>query len=437
MIFEEADLVIKDCKILPMNNAGIIPKGVIAVKGGKISYVGDSGNAQCIRAEKVLEGHRKVAMPGLVNCHTHLAMTLFRGLAEDMTMDQWLEETIWPLEAKLRPEDVYIGSLLGCLEMIKNGVTCFADMYFFESKVAEAVKKAGIRASLASGIIETVDWQTGDKSFDDAVYFAQKYEGWAEGRITTRLGPHTAYTCTEETLGKIREKASQAGIGIHIHLSELGTTPPYIARKSNLSEVELLENQGFLDDDVLAAHCIHLTTKDITILAKRGVKVAYNPVSNMKLAQGVSRVKELIDAGITVGLGTDGAASNNSLDMFETMKIAALLQKLHYRDPTILRAREVLRAATIKGAEALGLHNKIGTLEVGKRADIILVDLNRPNLVPLHDIYANLVYSARGCDVDSVIVDGKILMENREVKTLNEEEVIKKAENQALGLAGS
>ncbi|MCK4435655.1 amidohydrolase family protein, partial [Candidatus Bathyarchaeota archaeon] len=260
---------------------------------------------------------------------------------------------------------------------------------------------------------------------------------WAEGRITTRLGPHTAYTCTEETLGKIREKASQAGIGIHIHLSELGTTPPYIARKSNLSEVELLENQGFLDDDVLAAHCIHLTTKDITILAKRGVKVAYNPVSNMKLAQGISRVKELIDADITVGLGTDGAASNNSLDMFETMKIAALLQKLHYRDPTILRAREVLRAATIKGAEALGLHNKIGTLEVGKRADIILVDLNRPNLVPLHDIYANLVYSARGCDVDSVIVDGKILMENREVKTLNEEEVIKKAENQALGLAGS
>lgn len=436
MIFEEADLVIKDCMILPMDNTGIIRKGVIAVKGGKISYAGDSRNAQGIRAEEVLEGHGKVALPGLVNCHTHLAMTLFRGLAEDMTMDKWLEETIWPLEAKLRPEDVYIGSLLGCLEMIKNGVTCFADMYFFESKVAEAVKKAGVRASLASGIIETVDWQTGDKSFDDAVHFVQEYEGWAEGRITTRLGPHTAYTCTEETLGKIREKASQAGIGIHIHLSELETMPPNSVRKPSLSEVELLENQGFLDDDVLAAHCIHLTTRDITILARRGVKVVYNPVSNMKLAQGVSRVKEFMDANITVGLGTDGAASNNSLDMFETMKMASLLQKSYYGDPTILTAREVLRAATIKGAEALGLNNKIGTLEVGKRADIVLVDLNKPNLTPLHDIYANLVYSARGCNVDSVIVDGKILMENREVKTLDEEEVIKKAESRALSLAG-
>lgn len=437
MIFEEADLVIKNCMILPMNNRGIIPEGAIAVKGGKISYAGDSGNAHNIKAEKVLEGYEKVALPGLVNCHTHLAMTLFRGLAEESTINRWLEETIWPLEAKLRPEDVYVGSLLGCLEMIKNGVTCFADMYFFESKVAEAVEKAGIRASLASGIIETVDWQTGDKGFNDAVHFAQEYEGWAEGRITTRLGPHAAYTCTEETLGKIREKASQAGIGIHIHLGELENLPPNFVRESNRSEVELLEKQGFLGDDVLAAHCIHLTARDIAILAKRGVKVAYNPVSNMKLAQGVSRVKEFMNADITVGLGTDGAASNNGLDMFETMKVASLLQKSHYGDPTILTAREVLRAATIKGAEALGLDNKIGTLEVGKRADIILVDLNKPNLRPLHDIYANLVYSAGGCDVDSVIVDGKMLMENREVKTLNEEEVIKKAESRAFGLAGS
>ncbi|UCE96946.1 MAG: amidohydrolase [Candidatus Bathyarchaeota archaeon] len=434
MNFDQVDLIIRDCTILPLANMEIINDGLIAIKDGKISYVGKVVNAPEMTAENVLESQGKLAMPGLINCHTHLAMTLFRGLAEDITLERWLNETIWPLEAKLKPQDVYIGALLGCLEMIKNGITCFADMYFFEPEVAEAVKKAGLRAVLASAIIEAGDFEKGRKMLKEAVGFAKRYQGYADGRITALLGPHTAFTCSEELLARVREEASKTDLGIHIHIAESKEMAMNIRKERQLSEVEFLEKISFLEDDVLAAHCIHLDEKDIAILVKKGVKVAHNPVANMKLAQGIAKIKELIDAGITVGLGTDGAASNNSLDMFESMKIAAILQKTNYKDPTVLPARKILEMATIKGAEALGLEDQIGSLEVGKKADIILVDLSKPNLTPLHELYANLVYSAHGYDVDSTIVDGKILMENREVKTFNEKEVMEHAQNTAFNL---
>lgn len=433
MVFE-ADLAIWNCMILPMDRLEVIKEGVIAVKDGVISYVGKVAEAPKIDAEKVFEGRGKVAMPGLINCHTHVAMPLFRGLAEDVALEKWLSEFIWPLEAKLRPQDVYAGALLGCLEMIKNGVTCFADMYFFESKVAEAVEKAGLRAVLSSGILEAGDLERGEKMFQEAVEFAEAYQGYADGRITTCLGPHAVFTCSKELLAKVREKASQIGVGIHVHVAESKEMAEKIRKESGFSEVGLLEKLGFLGDDVLAAHCIHLTREDIAVLAKRDVKVAHNPVANMKLAQGVAKVRELTDMGVTVGLGTDGAASNNSLNMFESMKVAALLQKTSCEDPTALPSRKVLEMTTSEGAEALGLEKKIGTLEVGKRADIILVDLKKPNLVPLHDLYGSLVYSAHGCDVDSVIVDGEILMKDREVKTLDEEKVMEQAEAAAFNL---
>jgi 5-methylthioadenosine/S-adenosylhomocysteine deaminase len=431
MAIREADIIIDNCMILPMNNTDIIKDGKIAVRDGKIAYIGKAGDIQPFKADKVLEGHKKLVMPGLINCHTHAAMTLFRGLVEDIPLDKWLKEKIWPLEAKLQPEDVYIGSLLGCLEMIKNGVTCFADMYFFETQVAHAVEEVGMRAALASGIIDTVDWQT-NNSLRDSIHFAQEYQGWAGGRITTRLAPHTAYTCTRETLMQIREEATRKNIGIHLHLSENLPTKTMI--EPNLTEVEYLESLNFLSNDVLAAHCIHLTAEDIKTLSKRRVKVAYNPVSNMKMGQGAPRIKELLDSNITVGLGTDGAASNNSLDMFETVKTASLLQKHHYEDPKAFRAKEALELATIKGAEALGLRKDTGSLEVGKKADIILVNIDTPNMIPLHNIYSNLVYSAKGCNVDSVIIDGKIVMENRKVKTINEDEVLRRAQEQAINL---
>jgi len=428
---EEADILIRECTLLPMDGRGIIKEGLIAIKDGTITYAGKEAKAPPMRTEKVIDGRGKVAMPGLVNCHTHLAMTLFRGIAEDQPLQKWLKQTIWPLEAKLKPSDVYDGALLGCLEMIKSGTTTFADMYFHEDQVAKAVEKAGLRAVLAQGILEAGVLSRGEKMLRESVGFAKKYNGYADGRVTAQLGPHTLYTCGPSLLRKVREKATELKVGIHIHLAESEETVNLTKQKHGLSEVELLEKIGFLGPDVLGAHCIHLTEKEMQLLAKRNVKVSYNPVVNMKLAQGTAKIKDLMDLGVTVGIGTDGPASNNNLDMFESTKIGVLLQKQFYKDPTVMPAQTVLKMATIDGAKALGLEKTVGTLEAGKKADIILLDFKKPHLTPIHDPYANIVYSAHGSDVDMVIVDGKVLMENRKVKTLDEEEVMLKAQKTA------
>jgi len=431
---KEADILICNCIILPMVNREVIREGVIATKNDKIIYVGKKPKAPRVKAEKIIDGHGKIAIPGLINCHTHLAMTLFRGIAEDQPLEKWLKETIWPLEAKLKPEDVYDGALLGCLEMIKSGTTTFADMYFHEAQVAKAVEKAGLRAVLAQGILEAGVSRRGEKMLQDSVNFARKFKGYADGRVTVQLGPHTLYTCGLDLLAKVRQKASDLNVGIHIHLAESEENVSQKKQKHGLTEVELLEKIGFLSSDVLAAHCIHLTEKEMQLLAKHNVKVSYNPVANMKIAQGTAKIKDLLDLGVTVGIGTDGPASNNNLDMFQSMKIAALLQKQYYKDPTILPAQTVQKMATIDGAKALGLEKTVGSLEVGKKADVILLDFKKPHLTPIHHFYANIVYSARGNDVDTVVVDGKILMENKNVKTLEEEKVMLKAQKTATNL---
>jgi len=428
---KEVDILIRECTLLPMDDRGIIKEGLIATKNGIITYADRKDKAPPMKAEKVINGHGKVTMPGLVNCHTHLAMTLFRGIAEDQPLQKWLKQTIWPLEAKLKPSDVYDGALLGCLEMIKSGTTTFADMYFYEDHVAKAVEKAGLRAVLAQGILEVGIPPMGEKMLRESVNFAKKYNGYADGRVTVQLGPHTLYTCGLDLLAKVRQKASELNVGIHIHLAESEETVNLTKKKHGLSEVELLERMGFLGPDVLAAHCVHLAEAEMQIMAKHNVKVSYNPVANMKLAQGTARIKDLMDLGVTVGIGTDGPASNNSLDMFESMKIAVLLQKHFYKDPTVMPAQMVLKMGTIDGARALGLEKTVGTLEAGKKADIILLDFMKPHLTPIHDPYASIVYSAHGSDVDTVIVDGKVLMEKRKVKTLDEEEVMLKAQKTA------
>ena len=430
----EVDILIRGCTILPMDDGKIIERGLIAVKDGEILYVGKEAGAPRIRAANVIDGRAKVALPGLINCHTHLPMTIFRGVAEDQELGRWLSETIWPLEAKLKPKDVYDGALLGCLEMIKSGTTCFADMYFYEERVVKAVEKVGLRAVLAPGIIEAEDTSRGERTLKEAVEMAQKYHGHANGRIRICLGPHAVYTCSPDLLAKVRERASALNVGIQIHLAESREMVNLVREKYGLSEVELLESIGFLRSDVLAAHCIYLSEREMRLMAKHSVKVSYNPVANMKVAAGIPKVKDLMDLGVTVGIGTDGPASNNVLDMFGSVKVAGLLQKISYMDPTILPAQSVLRMATVDGARALGLEKSVGSLEVGKKADIILVDFRRPHLTPLHDPYANVVYSARGSDVDTVVVDGRILMEKGEVKTLDEEEVMRRAQKTALDL---
>lgn len=417
-----------------MNIRSPIEHGAIAIKGDTIIYVGKKSHTPKVKAEKIIDAHGKLAMPGLINCHTHLAMTLFRGIAEDKELRTWLNKTIWPLEAKLQAQDVYYGSLLGCLEMIKCGTTCFSDMYFFENMVAEAVRKTGLRAVLSSGIIEAGDSEKGEKMFKENVEFAEKFNEYADGRVHVQLGPHAVYTCSPELLARVRETASKLKVGIHIHLAESKEMQNTVKKLYGSSEVELLEKIGFLKPDVLAAHCIHVSKAEMKLMARRDVKVAYNPVANMKLAQGIAKINDFVGFGLTVGIGTDGPASNNSLDMFENMKIAALLQKIGYMDSTVLPAEKVVRMATVDGAKALRLENAVGSLEVGKKADVILLDLRKPHLVPLHDLYANIVYSACGSDVDTVIVDGKILMEGRKVKTVNEFEVLDKAQQTAFDL---
>jgi 5-methylthioadenosine/S-adenosylhomocysteine deaminase len=417
-----------------MRGKGSITDGALLIKNDKIAFIGKSASATCTKAEIEIDAKGKVALPGLVNCHTHVPMTLFRGIAEDQPLDTWLRDAIWPLEAKLKLEDVYIGALLGCLEMIKSGTTCFADMYFHEDMVAKAVKKSGLRGVLAEGIMEAGNKALGKKMFSKSVNFAKSFNGYAGNRVRTMLGPHSAYSCSPDLLRKISEKASELNVGAHLHLAESEDMFKKFEKKHGSSEVEFLDNMGFLKKHTLAAHCINLSRKDMRILSERGVNVVYVPVANMKLGLGAAKIKDLLNLGINVGLGTDGPASNNSFDMFETMKTAALLQKLVYHNPSIMPAYEVLKMATINGARALGLEKSVGSLEIGKKADVVLIDLSKPHLKPLHNIYASIVYSARGSDVDTVIVDGKILMENRQVKILSEKAVMEKAEKVAFDL---
>ncbi|MEM3577449.1 MAG: amidohydrolase [Candidatus Bathyarchaeia archaeon] len=422
---EKVDILIRGCTILPMDEKRIIENGALAVKDGKITFVGRAPRASGMKAETLIDGRGKVALPGLINCHTHVPMTLFRGLAEDQPLEKWLKKTIWPLEAKLKSDDVYAGALLGCLEMIKSGTTCFADMYFHEDMVARAVAESGLRSILAEGIIEAGRRELGAETFSRSVDFAKNFDGYASGRIKAMLGPHAAYSCSEDLLLKVREKALELKVGVHTHLAE---------SKSMLKEVAFLDRIGFFDAHTLASHCINLSKRDMQTLFMREVNVVHVPVANMKLGLGAARVKDLKSLGVNVCLGTDGPASNNTLDMFETMKFAALLQKHAYRDPTILSAYEVLEMATINGAKALGLESVAGSLEVGKQADIILIDFSKPHLKPLHDVFASVVYSAHGSDVDTVIVDGKMLMEKRQIKTFHEAEAMGKAEERAFHL---
>jgi len=417
-----------------MNRKRSIKNGALAVKDGRITFVGKNASAGRIVAEAKIDAKGKVALPGLINCHTHVPMTVFRGIADDKPLNVWLEKTIWPLEARLKPEDIYNGALLGCLEMIKGGTTCFADMYFHEDEVAKAVEKSGLRGVLGEGVIEAGSSVQGEKMLARSVSFAERFRDYADGRVSAMLAPHAVYSCSPELLLKVGEEASRLGVGLHLHLGESETMLREFEKRNRLSEVEFLNKMGLLNERVLAAHCIDLSEKDMRTLSNRKVNAAYVPVANMKLGLSAAKVKDLTSLGVNVSLGTDGPASNNSLDLFETMKTGALLQKHEYLDPTVLPAYEVLKMATLNGARAVGLEKDVGSLEVGKKADIILVDLAKPHLTPLHDIYSTIVYSARAADVETVIVDGKILMQNQQARSLDEQAVMEKARKTAYDL---
>ncbi len=404
-----------------------IKKGSVIVEDDKIVEITDKIGMH--QADEVINGEKKVLMPGIVNTHTHLSMNLLRGLADDLPLDTWLNNYIWPVEANLTGEYCYAGALLACVEMIKSGTTTFNDMYFFMDHVAKAVDEAGLRGTLCHGMIDLGDEEKRKAEFKETMRIIEKCHNTADGRIKVSFGPHAPYTCSEELLKGVRKKADKIGLKIHIHVSETEFEVQQVTEAHGSRPFEYLDEIGFLSDDVIAAHAVWLSDKEIEIIKENGVNLSHNPASNMKLASGISPVSKLIDTGVNVSLGTDGAASNNNLDMIEEMKLAALLQKVNTMDSTVLPAEKVFEMATIGGARALGLQDEIGTIEIGKKADLVLLDMKTSHLTPFRHPMSHIVYAATGFDVDTVICNGEILMQNKELEVLDEAEVIKLAEN--------
>lgn len=378
--------------------------------------------------DKIIDADGKILLPGLVNTHTHLSMTLFRGLADDLSLDSWLNDHIWPMEANLNGNYCYIGALLGAVELIKSGTTTFSDMYFYMEDVARAVDEAGLRAVLSYGMIDFGDAEKRENEIKENLTLFETCNGMADGRIKVFFGPHSPYTASEELLIKVRELADEYNMGIHIHVSETQKEINDVSEEKGLRPFEYLDKIGFLGPDVEAAHSVWLSDEEIEIIKKNNVKISHNPCSNMKLASGIAPVSKLIENDICVSIGTDGASSNNNLDLIEELKTASLLQKVSTLDPKVLTSDEAVAMGTIKGAEALGLDNEIGSIEVGKKADIILIDTNSANMIPESStLSSNVIYSANGSNVDTTICNGKILMENKKLTVLDEQEIYAKA----------
>jgi len=439
---KQPDLLIQGGTLLTMvEEEPPLMNAALSIKDGRIEKIGaledftDPGYRHVDR----IDAMHGIILPGLVNAHTHAAMTLFRGYADDLPLKTWLFEKIFPLEAQvLNPMTVYRGVLLGCLEMIASGTTCFVDGYFFQDETIRATHEAGLRALIAQGVIDFPAPGVPDpgENLNIASGFVKRWEHFS-GLIQPGLFCHSPVTCSGRTLERALEVSLEGPAPLQIHLSETLEEVHTLMEKSGKRPVRYLHDMGFLSPRLVAAHTIHLDDDEIALLAEHSVKVVHVPESNMKLSSGIAPVKKMMEAGLAIGIGTDGAASNNDLDLFLEMDTAAKLGKVSTMDPVCLSAREVLRMATTAGASLLGLEKEIGTLEEGKRADIIVVDLDAPHLRPIYDPYSTLVYSASGADVKDVIVNGRILMKDRTFMTLDPEEIMGKAKEIARNFGGS
>ncbi len=395
--------------------------GDILVSGDKIENIAERpGKITAQGPHQVIDGSGLLIMPGLINTHGHAAMSIFRGYADDLPLKKWLENKIWPIEAKLQSDDVYWGTMLSIAEMIRGGTTTFTDMYYYMDRVAEAVSESGIRAVLSRGMIG-LDFDL-EKGFEDSRSFINNWHGAENGRVSVILGPHSAYGGSGDFIQRVVDFAAETGRPLQIHLAETRDEVDGCLEEHGCSSTMMLAEAGFFDFKVIAAHCVHLSDTDINILAEKNVGVSHNPGSNLKLGSGIAPVKKLLEKGIKVGIGTDGAASNNNLDMIEEMRLAALISKGFNMDPTALNAGTALQMACPMGAEILGLE-KNGILKAGYSADLIGLRLDRPHLTPLHDPLAHLVYASAAADVDLVMVDGRILFQDGNFKTLDEERI--------------
>ncbi|MFB6201526.1 MAG: amidohydrolase [Halorhabdus sp.] len=398
---------------LTVENADVL----VDQDAGTIEGVGDVGPA-----DDELDATGGFVIPGLVNAHTHVAMTLLRGYADDKPLDAWLREDIWPVEAELRAEDVRAGTELGLVEMIKAGITTFADMYFFMPDVVEAVKTAGMRAVLGYGSITAgKDEADARQEMEDGLAFAREYDGAASGRIRTAFMPHSLTTVGEQYLREFVPRARDLDVPVHFHANETEAEVDPIVEREGRRPLQYAADTGLLAPDDFLAHGVHLTDREIDLLAERGTGVVHCPASNMKLASGMAPVQDLLEAGVPVGLGTDGAASNNDLDVFDEMRDAAMLGKLAANDASAVDAGSVVRMATAGGADLLGID--AGRLEAGAKADLAVIDLEAPHLTPATDLVSHLAYAARGSDVRHTVADGQVLMRDRDVTAFDERRV--------------
>ncbi len=435
------NLLVYGGTVVTMRDGRIIKDGAVVVEGENIVDVGKSREliGKYPRGYERIDARGKVVIPGLINTHQHAAMSLLRGYADDLPLQEWLEKWIWPIEGYMTANDIYVGALLTAVESVLGGTTTVNTMYHYTpgDNEAKAFAEAGLRAVVGHVCFS---WRKEDdrKALED---LAKNWHGGADGRIRVSVDPHAPYTVDPEYLrelkalcGELNEEygSERAPIIWHIHVAETDDEPEKIRKAFNINlkggVMEYLDSLGVLDDHVVAAHCVALTGKDIAVMKLRGVKASHNPVSNLKLASGVSPVPKMLGEGVTVSLGTDSPCSNNSADMFEVMKVAALLHKGVNKNPTLMSAAQVLALATIEGAKALSWDSEIGSIEVGKKADIAIINFAKPHLCPLHNEVSHLVYAAKATDVETVIVNGKIVVENRRLTTVNCEEVMEVAE---------
>jgi 5-methylthioadenosine/S-adenosylhomocysteine deaminase len=420
-------ILIKDSILITQDKKRRQIKGNILIEEDEIVEITDKP----ISTETEFKIEGKLVIPGLINTHTHLPMSLLRGYGDDLILKKWLEERIWPVESKLDSKSVEIGAELGLLEMIASGTTSFLDMYFFEDTIAKVTQKSGIRGFLGFALI---DFGTPEYKKEELIPRCESFVKRWRGKelIYPVIAPHATYTCGPETLQKSLEISDRYNVLMHIHCSETREEIYDVKKEYGRRPIHQLKELGLLCDKMVLAHCGWITKNEVIDIKKGGAKVSHCPVSNMKIATGgFTPVPELIDADVAIGLGTDGCASNNVLDMFSTMKFCALVHKHHRWDPTILPAQTVLDFATIEGARCLKMERYIGSIEKGKKADLILLDLKKPHLTPHHNFVSHLVYAANGSDVYATIANGKVLMLDREFLTLNYEEILNKAESKA------
>jgi 5-methylthioadenosine/S-adenosylhomocysteine deaminase len=434
------DLLVSGGTVITMNaERRVIEDGAVAVEGDVIAEVGTRAELEKrIRATKTIDARGTLVMPGMINGHAHAAMSLFRGVAEDHSLDDWLQRYIFPAEARNVTEDfVFWGTRLGVLEMLRGGVTTYADMYYFEDVVARVTKEAGMRGVLGQTIVDfpAPDHKTPDAALAYAKSFIERWKG--DPLIVAAVAPHSIYTLSTESLKKTAELARATGAPILIHLAEAPFESEISRTKHGGSPVHYLERIGLLGGDVVGAHCVWVDATDIATLVRRGVGAVHNPSSNMKLASGVMPLVDMLAAGVPVGLATDSAASNNNQDLFQEMNIAAKLQKVTRMDPRALPAWQVVEMATIGGARALHLDKKIGSLEAGKQADIVLIGTGATHSTPMYNVYSQLVYALNAHDVLTVVIAGKIVMEVRAMMTMDKPAILAKAHEYQRKVAAS